>query len=153
MRLGEFLPARRWPATSGRRVSMCSRHGALLAELHKRLHEIAAPPDLGADGGDRLLHLDLHPENVVLGAAGPVVVDWTNARGGDPALDVALTWIILATSAGLPGRWFLRSFLPHFDAEELQRALPAAAERRLADPNVTDRERDAVLRLLRRNGA
>jgi aminoglycoside phosphotransferase (APT) family kinase protein len=125
------------------------RQAALLAELHERLHEIAAPPSLRDAGpGDRLLHLDLHPDNVLLSPKGPVVIDWTNARRGDPALDVALTWVIAATSGGLQGRVFVRWFLPHFDRDELVRALPAAAERRLADPNVRPDEREAVRRLL-----
>ena len=48
------------------------RNASLLAELHTRLHRIVAPaplPEVGA--GDRLLHLDLHPENVILFACGP----------------------------------------------------------------------------------
>ena len=32
------------------------------------------------DGGDRLLHLDLHPLNVIMSPNGPVVIDWPNAR-------------------------------------------------------------------------
>ena len=100
------------------------RQAALLAELHERLHEIDAPPGLEVAGaGDRLLHLDLHPDNVLLSPAGPFVIDWTNARRGEPALDVALTWVILATVGGPLARLFLRSFLPHFDREEvLERA-------------------------------
>jgi len=126
------------------------RHqAAVLAALHARLHEIAAPPGLESAGpGDRLLHLDLHPENVILGPEGPVVVDWTNARRGEPALDVALTWVIGATSGGVFGRVFLRAFLPHFDRDELVRALPAAAAMRIADVNVTAKEREAVRRLV-----
>jgi aminoglycoside phosphotransferase (APT) family kinase protein len=127
------------------------RQAALLAELHERLHEIDAPLGLEAAGaGDRLLHLDLHPDNVLLSPAGPFVIDWTNARRGAPALDVALTWVILATIGGPLARLFLRSFLPHFDREELLNELPAAADRRIADPNVTDRERQAVQRLVMR---
>jgi aminoglycoside phosphotransferase (APT) family kinase protein len=134
-----------------RRPWRLARHAGLLAELHQRLHEIVAPPGLPEAGeGDRLLHLDLHPDNVLLSPAGPVVIDWTNARRGDPALDVALTWVIAATSGGLQGRLFLHWFLPHFDLEAVRTALPAAAERRIADPNVTDRERDAVRRLVQR---
>jgi streptomycin 6-kinase len=132
-----------------RRPWRMPRHAALLAHLHNRLHEIVAPATLREAGaGDRLLHLDLHPDNVLLSPSGPVVIDWTNARRGDPALDVALTWVIGATSGGPQGRLFLRWFLPRFDRDELRRALPAAAERRLADPNVTDRERQAVRRLV-----
>jgi aminoglycoside phosphotransferase (APT) family kinase protein len=131
-----------------RRPWRLRRHAALLARLHRALHEIDAPPGLAAVGlGDRLLHLDLHPDNVMLSPGGPVVIDWTNARGGDPAVDVALSWVILATSGGRGGRVFLRSFLPHFERAEVVRALPAAADYRLADPNVTGGEREAVRRL------
>lgn len=129
------------------------RHASLLARLHERLHEIAAPATLQAAGtGDRLLHLDLHPDNVILSADGPFVIDWTNARRGDPTLDVALTWLIAATSGGPLGRLFLRWFVPHFDRDDLLNALPAAAEQRLADPNVSDRERRAVRRFIQQAG-
>jgi hypothetical protein len=137
-----------------RRPWMLRRHAFLLARLHDALHEIQAPPKLRALGpGNRLLHLDLHPDNVLLSPSGPVVIDWTNARGGEPALDVALTWVILVTSGGRGGRLFLRWFLPRFDREDLVRTLPAAAELRVADPNVSDAERRAVRLLVARAGA
>lgn len=120
-----------------------------LAELHLRLHEIEAPETLPAAGdGDRVLHLDLHPDNVILSPNGPVVVDWTNARRGDPALDVALTWVICATSGGVLARVFVRRFLSHFDRPEVTRALPQAVARRVEDVNVTDRERARARRML-----
>jgi aminoglycoside phosphotransferase (APT) family kinase protein len=84
---------------------------------------------------------------VILAATGPVVIDWTNARSGDPALDVALTWVIGATS-GFGGS-FLDHFLSHFEERELLRALPAASKYRMADANVTDSEREAVRHLVR----
>lgn len=130
-------------------------HARALARLHRDLHKLEAPDGLPAVGdGDRLLHLDLHPENVLLSPRGPVVVDWTNARRGRPALDVALTWVIGATSPGLGdvGRSFLRHFLEHFEREEVLRALPAAAAYRLADANVTDDEREAVRVMLAAEG-
>src|SRR5579859_4352333 len=53
---------------------------AQLAELHERLHRIDGPEWLRQRGnGDRLVHLDLHPRNVLLGPKGPVVIDWANA--------------------------------------------------------------------------
>jgi aminoglycoside phosphotransferase (APT) family kinase protein len=125
-------------------------HAAVLARLHEDLHEVDAPVGLQAVGhGDRLLHLDLHPANVILSPDGPVVIDWTNARRGEPAFDVALTWVIGATSQGLGrlGRTFISRFLAHFDRDELLRALPAAVDFRLADANVSDEERQAILRL------
>lgn len=82
-----------------RRPWTVRRHASLLARLHERLHEIAAPPLLSPDG--------------------PFVIDWANARRGDSALDVALTWVIAATSGGRLAPLFLRWFLPHFDRDDL----------------------------------
>jgi aminoglycoside phosphotransferase (APT) family kinase protein len=118
-------------------------HARTLAELHHRLHAIPFE-----DG--QLLHVDLHPDNVLLSGRGPVVIDWTNARAGKPAFDVAVTWVICATSAGTLGRLFGRHFLGHVDVAAARLELPAAAEFRIADSNVTDAERARVRRMLRR---
>jgi streptomycin 6-kinase len=118
------------------------RHARTLAELHSRLHEIPFE-------GERLLHVDLHPDNVLVSPAGPVVIDWTNARAGDPLFDVAMTWVICTTSGG-PGEWlFTRLFLRHAGRNEARSALADAAAHRLADVNVTDAEREKVRRLVR----
>lgn len=130
-------------------VSM--REGAeTLADLHDRLHAIEAP------GGGSVLHLDLHPANVVLTETrGPVLIDWANARGGDPAVDVALTALILAEVAVDAGgdysrgaRVLLTDFLAvadwHAGADEPMAGLSAAAELRRDDPTLVAGERDLV---------
>ena len=70
--------------------------GAILAELHTRLHRLPVPAD--ADG-PCLLHLDLHPDNVMLTDAGPVVIDWGNAGFGEAGYDVAVTSLLFGTFA------------------------------------------------------
>jgi aminoglycoside phosphotransferase (APT) family kinase protein len=45
--------------------------------------------------GDRLVHGDFHPGNVLLGPSGPVVIDWENLGAGDPAEDHARTSLLL----------------------------------------------------------
>ncbi len=120
-------------------------HAALLARLHDGLHAISAPSELG-DG--RLLHMDFHPENVILSPSGPVVIDRANARAGDPRArrrDGLGDRVVERRPAA---RLFLRRFLRRFDLDETRRALPAAAELRIADRNVTDEERTRVRRLL-----
>jgi aminoglycoside phosphotransferase (APT) family kinase protein len=117
--------------TSMRRPWRMLRAAQTLAQLHARLHEI---PFEGA----RLLHLDLHPDNILLSSRGPVVIDWTNARAGAPALDVALTWVIGATSGGLTGRAFTRLFLRQIDRADARRALPG---RRRLPPSRPERHR------------
>ena len=42
------------------------------------------------------------------------------------------------------------AYLAQFDMSEIRHALPAAAARRIDDPSVTDRERDAVRQLVER---
>ena len=121
-------------------------HMRTLAELHHRLHEIEHP-----DGGT-LLHLDLHPLNVIYGPAGPVVIDWTNAAGGNAALDPSLVAVIFLTSGGPAGRVATPLFLRHFEREEVEQAMPAAIAYRIADPNVFPHERDRLSRLSRRYG-
>jgi aminoglycoside phosphotransferase (APT) family kinase protein len=146
-----------------RRPWALGRHARTLAELHERLHRIPAPPDLPAPfgDGDRLVHEDLHPANVLLGPNGPVVIDWEGAGRGLAADDVAMTWIILATSE-IPGpAWFrvvaragrkafLDAFLKRTDAAAAEARLPAVGRLRLADPHLNDGERAAVRRLVAR---
>ena len=94
-------------ATMSRRPWTIARQGRVLADLHRRLHEISAPdwlPAAPVGAGNRLLHLDLHPLNVMMGAAGPVVIDWTGACRGDPAVDVAVAWVLLEAGEVPTGR-------------------------------------------------
>jgi aminoglycoside phosphotransferase (APT) family kinase protein len=83
----------------------------LLADLHTRLH--AVPPRRARHGADRILHLDLHPGNVILSPDGPVLIDWCNTAEGSPDLDIALTALILAEVAA-------GSYLPDFAAPARQ---------------------------------
>jgi len=135
--------------------SQLDRQIRTLSSLHERLHEIEAPPGLRAVGeGGTLLHLDLHPKNVILGPAGPSVIDWANARSGHWADDVAQTivvfWSALAdpTFEGREGIVFhvVETFLASFDRNIVRAHIPAAVDRRVADPNVTDAEREVTRR-------
>ena len=126
------------------------RHARLLGALHERLHAIDAPTELRRLGpGTTLLHLDLHPQNVLLAADGPYVIDWTNAARGHWADDVAQTVAIL-WGARADARYrsivehFVEVFLDAFDRTVVRTHLAAAIARRIADPNVTDAERAAV---------
>jgi len=69
----------------------------MLAGLLEHLHGLAVWPE--AAPGDSVLHLDLHPENIMLTERGPVVIDWRNATAGAADLDTALSALILAQVA------------------------------------------------------
>lgn len=115
-----------------------------LAGLHTRLH--ALPPRTSTDTRSRVLHGDLHPDNVVLTARGPVVIDWRNTTEGPPELDVALSAVILAQVAvdgagGMAGlaHAFLTAFLAHSGRSPLA-MLAAAVSTRRGDPNLSETE-------------
>lgn len=116
------------------------RTGAeLLADLHLKLH--AVPPRPGARHG--VVHLDLHPDNVLLGASGPVVIDWRNAIDGPPELDLAVTALIMALVASDPQHPMagpageLLSVFAQAAKGDLRSGLPGAVELRRVDPNLS----------------
>jgi aminoglycoside phosphotransferase (APT) family kinase protein len=136
-------------------------HVSASASLSDTLPQVSAPA--GSRDADCLLHLDLHPANIILTPHGPVVIDWSSAKRGPVASAVALTWVIMATSqiddTGLRLRmvsWIrgllVAEFLRHVDREAVLRQLPAIARFRLKDRNVLDSERPAIYALARRAG-
>jgi hypothetical protein len=139
-------------------------HARMLADLHDRLHAIPAPSAVGfrsMGGGDRLLHLDLHPLNVMMSPDGPVVIDWANAAAGDPLLDVAVTSVLL-TSPHVPGppwrdrvvrplRALLdRAFTRRYRGQALDEQLVIAGELKALDGNLAPDEMAACLRIAER---
>jgi aminoglycoside phosphotransferase (APT) family kinase protein len=172
----------------GTRPWMLWQHARTLAKLHRQLHGIPAPdwiptyashpafehapsPVRGTDEDagtsrlvpDAILHLDLHPDNVILSPSGPVVIDWRNTRRGDGAIDVASTWLIMATSqvgdTGPKHRvvllirgLFVAALLRNVDRAAATRQIPAVARYRLADRNLLDSERPAIHDMVRRTG-
>ncbi len=66
--------------------------------LQAALHQAASHPTA-------LLHLDYHPLNVLTdGTQITAILDWANARAGDPRADVARTYTILMVEPYGPGR-------------------------------------------------
>ena len=115
--------------------------GTVLASLLRQLHALP-----GRRPGTRVLHLDLHPENVLLTPDGPRVIDWATAEDGDPGLDWGLSAIILAQVAvdddqpvAGPARALLVSLLadPSGLTEE---GLAEARRRRAVNPTMSARE-------------
>ena len=134
-----------------------------LAELHTRL---AGLPTGGFEipvrfePAECLVHLDLHPGNVMLTSRGPVVIDWSNAGMGPRGADVATTWILLTIGeaddisvalrpfVGALRRRLLRRFL-----HGVQRPDPGVirmvAEHRSTDWNLRRSELDQLRGFLR----
>lgn len=64
--------------------------------------------------GSSLLHMDYHPENIIVTPEGPVVIDWMTALRGDPAADVAYTSLISVEAELWPGTPQIKVFLYSF---------------------------------------
>jgi aminoglycoside phosphotransferase (APT) family kinase protein len=151
-----------------RRPWQMGRQARVLAALHIQLHQIEAPDWLGpAPGtmeGTALLHLDLHPLNVIVAGRGAVVIDWPNAARGTPAADVALTWILLE-SGQIPGPGpvtailarfrsvLVRSFVAEFDLAAVREQVPAMVDYKVQDENMSAAECRAMRRLAERVAA
>ena len=138
------------------------------ADTWARLHtELAAIPVGGLAGilpacfgePDAVLHLDFHPDNIMMTAGGPVVFDWTNAALGPSAADVAQSWIVSATSTvdgGLLRRLAVNAFRDRLIGRFVDRCgresaaalLPAVGEARLLDPNVRPEEATRIRALI-----
>ena len=133
----------------------------LLARLHRLVHQVTAasldglalPAPFGTAGPgavDVLLHKDLHPQNVILTASGPMIIDWEGAAVGPAIADVAMTWVILGFS-DIPGPR-LRAVAARGVQVALTRSFAQAAgpiddawrstaiRRRLADPHLRPSE-------------
>ncbi|WP_327314680.1 phosphotransferase [Streptomyces sp. NBC_01235] len=119
--------------------------GAVLARLLRALH--AVPGRVSADA--RILHLDLHPDNVMLTPDGPRVIDWANAEEGDPGLDWGMSAVILAQVAvsaqpiAAPARTMLAALLAD-PCDLTEEGLAQALRRRAANPTMSREETELL---------
>jgi aminoglycoside phosphotransferase (APT) family kinase protein len=148
-------------ADLARRPWRLLRHASLLARLHQQVHAVPGLDRLRAPFGDgpALLHLDLHPANVLLSPRGPVVIDWEGAGRGAAEADLAYCWVVVALST-VPGsawqqivgrsgqRLFANAVLRHSGLTVGAAWLAAAGRYRLHDPNLQPEEADRIRRML-----
>jgi aminoglycoside phosphotransferase (APT) family kinase protein len=149
----------------GKRPWRLFRHAKTLARLQQGLHDIPPSDWLHTkhEGGTAIVHLDLHPDNVMLSPAGPVVIDWSNAGLGDPDVEVADLWLVMS-SATVPGSrvervianlgrgLFVNAILRHFDREAIRAKLATAHAGRSRDRNMSAAELQKMNDLVERFG-
>lgn len=143
------------------------RQGAVLGALNLRMSEVPVsvldgigvdvPVRLGAP--ERVLHMDLHPDNVMLTPDGPILFDWTNVAFGPLGGEVAMSYMLINTGDVDPP-WYLAAIVPPLRIAFQRRFLSvtgqpdpalvkAACEFRLSDPAVRDGERAKVREFMR----
>lgn len=115
--------------------------------------EISAHPMLDKTDKDRLLHLlkslpegnklchnDYHGLNAIKNNTGVYVIDWINAKGGNPETDCCRTYILIA----LYNKRYACSYLDMysskagFDPERILRWLPIVSAERLYEKNESE---------------
>ena len=139
-------------------------YARVLARLQQRLARIEAPPWMLADTADTshphsVLHLDMHPMNVIMSPGGPVVIDWTNAAGGPAGFDGALTFVEVATFGTntpvekIGQRVFAQAFRRFRGRRIVDAYIGAACDHRLADAGTLPDERIAVAALRKKVAA
>lgn len=122
-----WLPGMTLLDAISRAPASTAKWGMRMGAMQRRLHAVAAPIGLPAAAtdaahpfvagravpdlpdGDRLLHLDWHPLNLIVEPErGEItgIVDWDNARAGHPLLDLARTESMMTLDPGVAG-------LPH----------------------------------------
>jgi Ser/Thr protein kinase RdoA (MazF antagonist) len=149
------------PPLRGLLVEQLSSSEAVPDDLRSfALAELSRLPD-----GDRICHGDFYPGNVLLGPAGPLVVDWTGAARGDHMADVARALLLLRVGelppetplrlrllarAGrvLLRRGYVRAYARHrpLDLPRIERWEPVLLAGRLAEG--IEAERPVLLSLL-----
>jgi streptomycin 6-kinase len=136
---------------------------SLLAALQRRLHAIAPHASMPTRFGERegVLHLDFHPDNVMLTSTGPMVIDFSSVSAGPSGADVAQSWIIMATST-IPGSPFgrltgaigrhrlIRAYLRASDVVGARAWMARVGEDRRLDVHTTEIERERIDRLVAR---
>jgi aminoglycoside phosphotransferase (APT) family kinase protein len=145
----------------GRRPWALGSYARQLAEVHAVVHRAPGPDWLPRPfgGGGSLLHLDLHPENVLMVGGAAVVIDWTNAATGPGEADVADTWLVVSAArpsggwlirglAGVLQGRFARRFLAAAGSPPLTDVVAAVGDRRLRDKNMRPVERSRIVRLV-----
>jgi hypothetical protein len=153
-------------AMMGNRPWTIPRLGRILADLHCGLHELTAPAwlaDAPVGRGVGLLHLDLHPLNVMMAPRGPVVIDWARACRGDPSVDVALAWVLMAAGEVSAGRLMglilgraraalVASFLGAVDLNGARQNLRDVVAWKVLDPHISPAEQARMWQVVNEAG-
>ncbi|MBN2540017.1 MAG: aminoglycoside phosphotransferase family protein [Bacilli bacterium] len=81
-----------------------------------------------------LCHFDFHPENIVYHKDIPYIIDWTNAKLGNPTMDIASTYVIFRLYAEEFAEPYLEAMLANgFDLSQIVDAIPVMAFIRLRE--------------------
>lgn len=87
-----------------------------------------------------LCHFDIHFLNIMYNQSDYYVIDWVNAKLGNPVLDIARTYIILKQYAQRLAGKYLRMIVKkgNYSMSDVETAIPVMAILRLLEKDITD---------------
>lgn len=98
----------------------------------------------------RLCHFDFHPLNIIYGHRQYFIIDWTNAKLGNPAMDIASTYIIFRQYLKRQANKYIKMAMKKtgISKSEILDALPVMAFIKLRENDIPEHEnllRDLIL--------
>ncbi|MEP7764721.1 phosphotransferase [Sanguibacter sp. 25GB23B1] len=127
----------------------------ILLDLHETLHALPLPPSGVASRvvgrGECIVHLDLHPANVLMTSDGPFLIDWESAGLGPAGLDLAMTALVFAEIVAdgdeyaRPAHAMLRTFTD-LSGMDFREHVADAAEHRARSRTVDPEELELIPR-------
>ena len=92
-------------------------------------------------GGDRLIHGDFHPYNVLGNPDAAVIIDWVDAANGPPQADVCRSYVLMLARVAALAEAYVERYcaVAGWHRNEVEQWLPFVAAGRLCE-NITDDE-------------
>ncbi len=94
----------------------------------------------GIEPKTNLLHLDFHPENILFDGQSYTIIDWVNAKAGNPVMDIARTYVIFKQYLSRQANKYVKMICKtiQIDPNDVYQAVPLMAFLRIlendADP-------------------
>jgi serine/threonine protein kinase len=82
-----------------------------------------------------LLHLDFHPENILFDGKSYTIIDWVNAKAGNPVMDIARTYVIFKQYLSRQANKYVKMICKtiEIDPKDVYQAVPLMAFLRILE--------------------
>jgi thiamine kinase-like enzyme len=87
----------------------------------------------------QLCHFDMHLENIMMSSQTPFIIDWANAKCGNPVMDIARTYIIMLQYVKRKANIYLKSICKkmNYELNDVLNAIPIMAALRMLENDTT----------------
>lgn len=110
------------------------------SKLSDELKEMALKSLNSIEPKTTVLHLDFHPENILFDGQSYKIIDWVNAKAGNPVMDIARTYVIFKQYLSRQANKYVKMICKtiQIDPNDVYQAVPLMAFLRIlendADP-------------------